>query len=111
MSAALSEVSLASLGSFEAGVEPSSEVTIEVEGTFDGASAWKLRHALESVRVKTKRVVLDFSCVREFADFGISVLAYGLAERASNLPKVSLRGLRTHQMRLLKYLGVEAELM
>jgi len=94
-----------------ASLDANGEVTIAVDGVFDGASAWKLRGKLDSAKTKAKRIVLDFSCVREFADFGVSVLAYGLAERASNMPKVSLRGLRTHQMRLLKYLGVEADLL
>ena len=89
--------------------ESSSDVTIEVDGVFDGATAWELRHTLDAARPRTSHIVLDFSRVREFYDFGVGVLAYGLAQRETNLPRVSLRGLRTHQLRMLRYFGVEAE--
>ncbi len=85
------------------------EVTIRVDGVFDGATAWELRHTLENSAHGGRTVVLDFSRVREFYDFGVSVLAYSLAQRSRSLPRVLLRGLRTHQHRMLRYFGVETE--
>jgi anti-anti-sigma regulatory factor len=84
------------------------EVTINVDGIFDGATAWELRKKLEtSPRAQT--VVLDFSRVREFYDFGVGVLAHWLAQRANRFPRILLRGLRTHQLRMFRYFGVETE--
>jgi hypothetical protein len=85
----------------------SDELTLKLDGVFDGASAWELRHRLEAVR-SAHRVVLDFSRVREFYDFGVAVLAHGLAQR-SPTPPVHFKGLRTHQLRLFKYFGVDAD--
>lgn len=82
-------------------------LTIRLDGTFDGATAWDLRRRLEDLGESCgERVVIDFSKVREFYDFGVAVLANGLLERSGALPRVILRGLRTHQMRLLQYFGV-----
>ncbi len=89
--------------------EATDDVTIEMDGVFDGATALKLRERLDAARHLGKRIVLDFSKVSELRDFGMGVLAHGLAERAASLPRVSLRGLRTHQLRMLRYLGVDAE--
>lgn len=82
-------------------------LTIALDGVFDGASAWELRHTLEAIGHRPGRVVLDFSRVREFYDFGVAVLAHGLAEKNTS-PDVHLTGLRTHQLRLFRYFGVEA---
>lgn len=85
-------------------------VTFQINGTFDGASAWELRNALDEVsQVPAQQLVLDFSRVRDFYDFGVAVLAHGLVERGAARPKVALKGLRTHQMRLFRYFGVDAE--
>lgn len=91
-----------------AGDAPGEALTIRVEGIFDGASALDLRNRLEARRSETERIVLDFTTVREFYDFGVGVLAYSLAQRSTRLPRVSLRGLRTHQLRMFRYFGVEA---
>jgi anti-anti-sigma regulatory factor len=88
-------------------VEPEDEMTIRVEGIFDGATAWDLRTTLERSRGKARTVVLDFTRVREFYDFGVGVLAHWLAQRTNALPRVSLRGLRTHQARMFRYFGVD----
>jgi anti-anti-sigma regulatory factor len=83
-------------------------LTIRVEGVFDGATAWDLRNRLEARRSGDQQnIVLDFTPVREMADFGVSVLAYWLAQRSNVLPRVQLRGLRTHQRRMFRYFGVE----
>jgi anti-anti-sigma regulatory factor len=84
------------------------EITIRLDGVFDGASAWELRHTLDAVRQGAQNVVLDFSRVREFYDFGVAVLAHGLAQRGES-PRVALKGLRQHQLRMFRYFGVDAE--
>lgn len=85
------------------------EVVLTVEGVFDGATAWELRRSLEEIHAaRGGQVVLDFTRVREFYDFGVAVLAHGLAQRTASQPKVILRGLRTHQMRMLRYFGIDA---
>jgi hypothetical protein len=109
MSPASSEVVSARPSDLPIPMEEPGEVTIEVNGVLDGATAWELRNTLDAARQKAKRIVLDFSRVREFYDFGVSVLAYGLAQRPSTLPRVALKGLRTHQLRMLRYFGVDAE--
>ena len=110
MSAVQSEIAAPPLPPFDPPAsrgEPD-EVTIRVDGVFDGATAWELRNTLEGHRAGGT-IVLDFSKVREFYDFGVSVLAYWLAQRANALPKVLLRGLRTHQLRMFRYFGVETD--
>lgn len=85
------------------------ELIVRLEGVFDGASAWDLRRSLEQIRgSEVRRVVLDFSRVRDFYDFGVAVLAHGLAHGGA-LPRVILRGLRTHQLRLFRYFGVDTD--
>jgi hypothetical protein len=75
---------------------------LRVSGTFDPASACELRDRL--AREHTDRVTLDFSLVREFADLGVATLANGLAGGAWRL---TLRGLRQHQLRIFRYFGVD----
>lgn len=84
------------------------DVTFALAGVFDGASAWDLRHAIEAVEVEASQLVLDFSKVREFYDFGVAVLAHALAQRDARRPAVALKGLRTHQARMFQYFGVQA---
>lgn len=84
--------------------EPERRVsTIRLEGTFDLPAARLLEHSLRTVRAGD-RVMVDFSRVRQFNDFGVAVLA-----RALNLPagvELRLSGLGIHQVRLLRYFGV-----
>ncbi len=79
------------------------QATFVLVGRFEGADAWDLVSRLNAEpRVE---VVLDFSRVDEFVDYSIAVLAsalLGLAEK-----RVHLRGIRTHQLRMLHYFGVE----
>jgi anti-anti-sigma regulatory factor len=79
-------------------------VVLKVSGMFDGASAWELRDALSGERGRD--VVVDFSQVREFYDLGVSVLAQGLRREGRHL---FIRGLRQHQLRMFRYLGVEVD--
>jgi hypothetical protein len=75
---------------------------IELDGTFDKPAAQRLALALEEAGDRDVRV--DLSRVKDFHDFGVADLGRALAGRR----RVSVRGLRTHQVRLLRYLGVEA---
>ena len=74
---------------------------IRVEGVFDAAAAQRLANALESADGDDVRV--DLTDVREFHDFGIAMLARALSGR-----HVALSGLRQHQLRLLRYFGIDA---
>ncbi len=77
-------------------------VVIRVQGIFDAAAAQRLASALESAGPGNVRV--DLSAVREFHDFGIAMLARALEQRSG----VVVSGLRQHQLRLLRYFGIDA---
>jgi hypothetical protein len=82
------------------GMQPHQKV-IRMEGTFDLPAAREVAEALEAAPAGLE-VRLDLTRVREFHDFGVAVLARALQGR-----RVDVRGLRTHQLRLLRYLGVD----
>jgi hypothetical protein len=73
-----------------------------MEGVFDAAAAQRLATALE--RAGGEEVRVDLTHVREFHDFGIAMLARALSGRH----RVALSGLRQHQLRLLRYFGIDA---
>lgn len=73
---------------------------IHLSGVFDGAAAWELVKRLASERPD----LLDFGRINSFADYGLAVLAHGLQQSRG---PVRLLGLRQHQLRLLRYLGVD----
>ncbi len=75
---------------------------IRVDGVFDAAAAQRLANALESADGDLVRV--DLTHVREFHDFGIAMLARALSGRHG----IALSGLRQHQLRLLRYFGIDA---
>lgn len=77
-------------------------VVIRADGTFDVPAAERVARELEEAAGLEVRV--DLTRVRDFHDFGVAVLARALAGRR----EVPVRGLRTHQIRLLRYLGIEA---
>lgn len=79
-----------------------SQARLSLAGRFDGASAFELASRIENEPLVD--VIVDFSQVTEFVDYGIAVLAS--AVQASAGKHVSLCGLRTHQRRLLEYFGV-----
>ncbi len=80
------------------------DVVIRMEGTFDVPTARRLAGTLTDAG-PGREVYVDLTHVREFNDFGIAVLAQALRESPAH---VSLRGLRQHQYRMLRYLGVES---
>lgn len=80
------------------------EPIIRVEGVFDGIAARRLEAVLARGE-PGRRLQIDLTQVREFSDFGVAVLANALVRCGAF---VSLRGLRLHQVRLLRYFGVDA---
>jgi NCAIR mutase (PurE)-related protein len=76
-------------------------IVIQADGTFDVPAAERV--ARELLEADGLEVRVDLTRVRDFHDFGVAVLARALAARR----EVSVRGLRTHQIRLLRYLGIE----
>ncbi len=75
---------------------------IRLDGVFDASAAQRLATALEEADGETVRV--DLTHVREFHDFGIAMLARALSGRSG----VAISGLRQHQIRLLRYFGIDA---
>jgi anti-anti-sigma regulatory factor len=79
---------------------------MSLEGTFDVPGARVLQNALARM-TPGARVLVDFTGVREFNDFAIAVLAQALLDGGAANARV--RGLRLHQVRLLRYFGVAPE--
>lgn len=77
-------------------------LVIQADGTFDVPAAERVARELQAAAGLEVRI--DLTQVRDFHDFGVAVLARALATQR----KVDVRGLRTHQIRLLRYLGIEA---
>jgi anti-anti-sigma regulatory factor len=77
-------------------------LVIQADGTFDVPAAERVARAIQAASGLEVRV--DLTRVRDFHDFGVAVLARALATRR----QVEVRGLRTHQIRLLRYLGIDA---
>lgn len=83
-------------------VHAAGPVVIQADGTFDVPAATRV--ARELTEVVGLEVRVDLTQVRDFHDLGVAVLGRALAANR----RVSVRGLRTHQIRLLRYLGIEA---
>ena len=79
---------------------------LRMEGTFDVPAAKRVELALSRAPDELT-VRVDLTRVTEFHDFGIAVLAQAMKDRG--IDGVSLTGLRTHQVRVLRYFGVELE--
>ena len=78
-------------------------LTLRLEGTFDVPTARFVQHTLARTSAATVR--LDFSLVIEFHDFAVAILAQTLARQ--DRAGYAVRGLRLHQVRLLRYFGVD----
>jgi hypothetical protein len=78
-------------------------VVFRMDGVFDLPAAQRLSRLLEQT-ADGDEVRIDLTHVREFHDYGVTVLARALAARGE---RVAVRGLRQHHLRLLRYLGVE----
>ena len=79
------------------------DFVIRMEGTFDVPTARQLAGTLADISPGME-VSVDLTHVREFNDFGIALLAQAPRDSPAH---ISLRGLRQHQYRMLRYLGVE----
>ena len=76
---------------------------IRLSGAFDGLGARRLEVLLAAAEPGACLRV-DLTQIREFHDFGIAVLAQALTRCKA---KVTLLGLRRHQIRVLRYFGVD----
>ncbi len=81
-------------------------VVLHLEGEFDVPAARLLEHSLRGVGA-ADRIRIDFSAVRRFNDYGIAALASALTKLDGR--RVKLEGLRMHQVRLLRYFGLDAD--
>jgi anti-anti-sigma regulatory factor len=82
---------------------PTTESIISLEGVFDGVAARHLEERLLRA-MPGDRILVDVTQVREFHDFGVAVLGRALTLCRA---EVKLRGLRQHQVRVLRYFGVD----
>lgn len=82
--------------------EPASSLVIRMDGEFDIDSVHMIRSRIEALPGDAE-VYIDLSRVREFHDRAVAMLADVLAVARA---RVSVRGLRQHQVRMLRYLGV-----
>ncbi len=80
-------------------------LVFEMEGVFDVPAAQRLAHALAQTG-NEEQVRIDLTQVREFHDYGVTVLAQALSARGTH---IDVRGLGRHQRRLLRYFGVTTE--
>lgn len=84
------------------------ETVIRVEGTFDGQAAARLALRLGELVTDGElptdgELVIDFAHVEAFHDLGVALVARELADHAG----VRVRGLARHQLRLLRYCGID----
>jgi hypothetical protein len=77
---------------------------IRMDGVFDVPAAQRLARALAQTDAN-EQVRIDLTHVREFHDYGVTVLAQALASRGA---RIAVNGLRQHHLRLLRYFGIEA---
>ncbi len=89
--------------STEDGQEPEFMI-IEATGTFDAAAAERVVLQIFQAAPELE-VRVDLTRVRDFHDLGVAMLGRALGGRR----RVAVRGLRPHQVRLLKYLGIDAD--
>jgi hypothetical protein len=83
--------------------ERSGRAIYRLRGRLDGATAWDLCHRLQD---ETRSAVLvDFSQVEDFADYGVCVLAQAMSGPRG--PRHT--GLRQHTLRLFEYFGVDLQ--
>lgn len=82
-------------------------VVIRMDGVFDKACAQKIGRELAALADGTE-VYVDLSHVRQFHDAAVAVLGDVLAAAHG---RVSVRGLRQHQYRMLRYLGVPSSVL
>ncbi len=82
------------------------DLRIEVDGVFDVPAAKRLAAVLERARAG-EGIRVDLARVSTFEDFGLAMLAQALRETRAG--RVALGGLRAHQIRILRYFGVDPD--
>ncbi len=85
------------------GSDASGTLLIRLEGTFDEKAAREVL-ARVSAAPPTSEIYVDLARVRDFHDHGVALLAEAIGKAHR---RVSVRGLRQHQYRMLRYLGVD----
>ncbi len=75
-----------------------------MDGVFDVPAAKRLGTVLASARPGAA-LRIDVARVSAFEDFGLALLAQALGETSA--ARVALRGLRGHQLRILRYFGMD----
>jgi anti-anti-sigma regulatory factor len=80
----------------------SASLVIRMEGAFDIDSVQAIRSRIEGLPTDAE-VYVDLSRVRDFHDRAVAMLADVLTLARA---RISVRGLRQHQYRMLRYLGV-----
>ncbi len=76
---------------------------IRMDGVFDVPAAQRLARAIAQTD-EDEQVRIDLTQVREFHDYGVTVLAQALASRGT---RIAVNGLRQHHLRLLRYFGID----
>ncbi len=77
---------------------------IRCDGVFDAGVAHRVLDVVSEAPAAAE-IYVDLAKVREFDDRAAPVLADVIARATS---RISVRGLRQHQVRMLRYLGVDA---
>jgi hypothetical protein len=75
---------------------------IRMDGVFDSDAARAIQDRIAGSEEGTE-IYIDLSRVRDFHDRAVAVLAEVIA---ASVARVSVRGLRQHQYRMMRYLGV-----
>ncbi len=84
--------------------ETGQTLLVRLDGVFDVAAAQRVLGTLAKAAPDSE-IYIDLTHVREFHDHGVAMLAEGLVQTPH---RVSVRGLRRHQYRMLRYLGVSS---
>ncbi len=82
----------------------SGRTVMRVGGAFDRDCALELRDELQRTEGD---LLLDFSQVQDFDDLGVATLARVLIEIPDR--RIGVRGLRQHQLRLFRYIGIDVD--
>ncbi len=80
-------------------------ILLRFGGTFDAAEGWRLHDTLSKIEPGSQ-VTLDFRQVHDFHDFAIALLAQDICSREGHIAAL---GLCQHQLRMLRYFGVDIE--
>ncbi len=86
-----------------AGQATTEALLIRCDGVFDAGIAHRVLDAVSEAPAAAE-IYVDLAKVREFDDRAAPVLADAISRATS---RISVRGLRQHQVRMLRYLGVD----